>query len=61
MNRERRLTLRRETLSELTAGDLTRVVAGQSDLVTCTVTTDGVTCTQATLTFCPDYYCTGTC
>lgn len=58
---KRTLRLRKETLAELTADDLRRIAGGLSDLATCTFTADAVTCTRQTLTFCPDYYCTGTC
>ncbi|HWL36350.1 MAG TPA: class I lanthipeptide [Frankiaceae bacterium] len=50
----RRLALRKETLAELTTGELTAVVGGAPP------TLDVVACTRATLTFCPDFYCTGT-
>lgn len=48
----RSLTLRKETLTELAAGDLALV----NGAATTTVTDR----TRATLTFCPDFYCTGT-
>ena len=55
----RTLRLRKETLAELTPGEL-RAVAGASGDTGCLPTADGLACTYATLTFCPDYYCTGT-
>ena len=54
----RTLVLRKETLTELTPGELGAVVAGLSDL--CTLSADLLTCLRQTLTACPDYYCTGT-
>ena len=48
----RRLTLRKETLAELGAADLARVAGGTATTV--------LDATRATLTFCPDFYCTGT-
>lgn len=55
----KRLVLRKETLVELTAGELGRL-AGASGLPECRPTTV-LTYTQQTLTMCPNYYCTGTC
>ncbi|HEU0132345.1 MAG TPA: class I lanthipeptide [Mycobacteriales bacterium] len=49
---KRTLSLRKETLAELTAGELASVAGG--------VTTVGPKCLPETLTFCPDFYCTGT-
>jgi hypothetical protein len=49
-----RLTLRKETLAELTTVELGSVVAGAPP------TLDVLACTRATLTFCPDFFCTGT-
>ena len=56
----RRLTLRKETLVELTTGELSRM-AGASDEAGCRPTAEGLTCLRQTLTMCPDFYCTGTC
>lgn len=58
---KRTLVLRKETLAELTTGELRGVVAGLSDLATCTVTADALTCLPPTMTMCPDFYCSGTC
>jgi hypothetical protein len=52
MEAARKLTLRKETLVELTHGELRGIVGG---------CTDGLTCVPPTLTDCPDFYCTGTC
>ncbi len=54
----RKLTLRRETLVELTSSELAGVVGG---LTGNPPTLDLTTCLPATLTACPDFYCTGTC
>ena len=55
----RKLLLRKESLTELTPGELRVVAAGTSE-PHC-FTAELVTCTYATLTFCPDFYCSGTC
>ncbi len=51
---KRTLLLRKETLAELTPAELAAVAAG------CVPTAAGLTCVPETMTFCPDYYCTGT-
>jgi hypothetical protein len=53
--RVRRLTLRKETLAELSAGELRGVAGG-----TCPATVDWQACLAQTMTGCPGYYCTGT-
>lgn len=50
---KRTLTLRKETLNDLSASELALVVGGVQTL-------DVTACTRATLTFCPDFFCTGT-
>ena len=57
---KRTLTLRKETLTELSPDQLAGVVGGLTLGQTC-FTVNPLQCTRQTLTVCPDFYCTGTC